>query len=500
MLHYQHRSIDQEQAGRPITTETLCLFNVLAPGPNGERIIQTFQGLLDDVIACCHRSGRNTKVHDTRLKFPMPALHLMHGFRFSQRDLLTTALLQNRSGLIGAPTRYGKCLGLGTPVMMFTGYTKPVEQIQEGDFVMGHDGTPRRVVGVVKGRDQMYRITPNSGGDSWVCTQDHVLCLWRTPQGSRKKSPKKDRKEYLFTAAQVARSSKTFKHLHKLVRRSINYTEGPLVVDPYIYGLWLGDGTSDGPAITTADAKVAWDFIRYAKRNGMGWRSTKQPNNKSRVYTISKGLGYRWKGLKKDDGSRRCLFDAFTRLSNKPEGKRILSEYLFNSKENRLQLLAGLIDSDGYSNGGMTFAITTKWEGLRDDILRLARSLGFLASNSEVWKSCPTANGVFRGKYQNIGISGRIGDIPVRLERKKIGKLKHRRNPLISGFKIEAIGEDAYFGFELEGPDKLFLLGDFTVTHNTTLIINTLRAFPNLRTVVTAPGIDLLKQTQADIV
>ena len=106
---------------------------------------------------------------------------------------------------------------------------------------------------------------------------------------------------------------------------------------------------------------------------------------------------------------------------------------------------------------------------------------------------------MFQGKYQSIGISGNIEDIPVRMERKKIGKLKHRRNPLISGFKIEAIGEADYFGFELEGPDKLFLLGDFTVTHNTTLMINTLRAFPHTRTVVTAPGIDLLKQTKADI-
>lgn len=70
----------------------------------------------------------------------------------------------------------------------------------------------------------------------------------------------------------------------------------------------------------------------------------------------------------------------------------------------------------------------------------------------------------------------------------------------MSGFKIEPAGIHPFYGFELEGPDKLFLLGDFTVTHNTTCLINTARAFPGLKTVVTAPGIDLLKQLQDDFV
>jgi superfamily II DNA or RNA helicase len=156
MLHYEHRSIDQEQAGRPITVETLCLFNTLTPGPNGERIIQTFQGLLDDILECCQRHGRATQVHDTRLKFPMPSLHLMHGFRFSQRDLLTKALLQNRSGLIGAPTRYGKSTLLINALRAFpnvrTVVTAPgVDLLKQLQADIVEKCPTRKVVGIYTG-------------------------------------------------------------------------------------------------------------------------------------------------------------------------------------------------------------------------------------------------------------------------------------------------------------------------------------------------------------
>lgn len=498
LLTYVHRSIDMETRGRPITSAPRAMFEMGEPY-KGRPVLHTYQGLMGYVVACLQDNGCEIKYRDNRNVFPTPLLHKMFGFRFSQSTMLTQALVQQKSGLIGAPTRYGKCLGRGTLVMMATGFTKPVEDIKEGELVMGHDGTPRRVVGVVQGRDLMYRITPNSGGDIWTCTQDHILCLWRTPQGSPKKSPNKDGKEYLFSARQTAEGTKTFKHFHKLVRRGVDYPHKASEVDPYIYGLWLGDGSFNEPQITTADAAVARAFLRYAAANGMGWRVNKKPGNKARTYVLSKGIGYRWKGLNKTDGSRCCAFASFVRKSSKPEGKRIDPVYLFNSRAIRLELLAGLIDSDGYAVNKKVFEITTKWEGLRDDILRLARSVGFLASSRFVEKSCPTANGIFTGRYHSICISGNLEDVPVRLERKKIKDLKHRRNPLISGFSIEETGEDDYFGFELEGPDKLFLLGDFTVTHNSTLLLNTIRAFPGLKTVVTAPGIDLLQQLQEEL-
>jgi superfamily II DNA or RNA helicase len=71
-------------------------------------VCNTMHGLIDDVCGWLHAHGVEYVVHDTRLDMPEPSLDMMHGFRFSQRELLETALKQNKSGLIGAPTRFGK--------------------------------------------------------------------------------------------------------------------------------------------------------------------------------------------------------------------------------------------------------------------------------------------------------------------------------------------------------------------------------------------------------
>jgi superfamily II DNA or RNA helicase len=74
-----------------------------------------------------------------------------------------------------------------------------------------------------------------------------------------------------------------------------------------------------------------------------------------------------------------------------------------------------------------------------------------------------------------------------------------RVDPLITGFRVEKIGEGDYFGFELKGEDKKFLMGNFMVTHNSTILRNILRAYPGVHTVVLAPGKSLLKQTVAEM-
>jgi superfamily II DNA or RNA helicase len=71
-------------------------------------VLQTYAGLLDRILQFLVAGGLQFQLHDDRLAFPEPRLDLMHGFRFKQRELLTEFLLKRRSGLLGAPTRYGK--------------------------------------------------------------------------------------------------------------------------------------------------------------------------------------------------------------------------------------------------------------------------------------------------------------------------------------------------------------------------------------------------------
>jgi len=74
------------------------------------------------------------------------------------------------------PTGGGKCLGAGTPVLMFDGTIMPVEQVCVDDLLMGPDSTPRRVLSLARGREMLYRVTPKKG-DPYVVNESHILSL-----------------------------------------------------------------------------------------------------------------------------------------------------------------------------------------------------------------------------------------------------------------------------------------------------------------------------------
>jgi SpoVK/Ycf46/Vps4 family AAA+-type ATPase len=79
-------------------------------------------------------------------------------------------------GLAGA----GKCYGRGTQIMMVDGTIKSVEDVKEGDQVMGDDGTPRNVLpnSLIHNQDKLFKITPNNQGQTpFVCNEDHILVL-----------------------------------------------------------------------------------------------------------------------------------------------------------------------------------------------------------------------------------------------------------------------------------------------------------------------------------
>lgn len=85
--------------------------------------------------------------------------------------------------LLQLPTGGGKCLVKGTPVLMFDGSIKPVEQVQEGDMLMGDDSTPRRVLSTCTGEELCYDIIPiDSMANKWGCNESHILSLkcWAT--------------------------------------------------------------------------------------------------------------------------------------------------------------------------------------------------------------------------------------------------------------------------------------------------------------------------------
>lgn len=368
------------------------------------------------------------------------------------------SLLRSDTTVFLAPSNIGKCLGIDTPVMMADGTVRPVQAIVQGDLLMGPDGNPRRVLSTTRGAGPLFRVTPKSGGMSWVCNDVHVLSL----KAARNEGRYRRDEIVNVPANEYVKKNGNYKNIMRLWRAGLEFEEKPLTVSPYILGLWLGDGHSDRAALTTADQEIASEWKSWVEGCGDIVREYTQDGNASRTYA----------GCAKFRGANRVSTQKLRDLGL-INNKHIPHLYKTASRAQRLELLAGIIDTDGHC-GGRAFTVFSKLKVLAEDYAYLARSLGLKASVASVTKTIKDRD--FAGAYWQVVIQGRISEVPTRLTRKH-GE-DGQKDPALSGFRIESIGEGDYYGFTLDG-DHLFLLGDFTVTHNTTSMITVLCA--NLR-------------------
>lgn len=360
------------------------------------------------------------------------------------------------------PPSSGKCLGVDTPVLMYDGTIKRVQDVVIGDVLMGDDSTPRTVLKLYSGLDQMYKVVP-ARGDSYKVNQEHILSLQARVHEDRRVSIDIPIKDFI-------RSTPSFRKYFLGYRVGVDFpaTQNSLPIHPYILGCWLGDGTSKSAGFTTVDRELV-DKIN----------SLLPPELKLRKYN-TKVSNCAW-GIStgKKQGGRRGRVNEFLnglKGLNLIGNKHIPHAYLTASREQRFELLAGLLDTDGNVSNN-TYEFVQKREHLTDQLIFLARSLGFTANKTTRTNTWTYKGKLKSGTYFRAGISGKdLEQIPVVIPRKKIVHPK-KESSSHTRLTAEAQGIGAYYGFELSGNGR-FLLGDFTVTHNTTLFIDPLISLP----------------------
>lgn len=415
---------------------------------------------------------------------PASAGMLLNHQKFISR-FLSPKTLNDEILLFHAPGT-GKCHSKDTPIIMFDGSIKMVQDIQKGDVLMGDDSNPRKVLSLAQGVDEMYDIIPVKG-EKYTVNSEHILCLKYSGNEtiyevkSQKKKPFKvkyvDHETYKLKAYSFSTNEDAQEYLDNLGEQVIeievkNYLKLPLFMksklkgyrkgiefpyqdvmfDPYIIGFWLGDGSKRSSVITSQDSSVL-KYIRY-KIIEYGLNLNYQSQYDYRLSAEFRG------GINQ-------MIKALTNygLIN---NKHIPLEYTANSREVRLQLLAGLIDSDGdYSIKDKCFTITQKLERLADDIVYLCRTLGFAAykkSRTGTW----TYKGIKNtGTYFRVSISGNgMSEIPTKIPRKRATDRTQIKDAMVTGINVNSIGKGDYYGFTLDGNNR-YLLGDCTVTHNT---------------------------------
>ncbi len=350
------------------------------------------------------------------------------------------------------------CHAKGQGILMSNGEIKKVEDILVGDFVMGGDGTPRKVLSLHHGSDQMYKISPIKGSP-FIVNGGHILSLISTNEGKAFRGCTTGNEINNISVNDYLKKSNTYKHLYKLYKGSVDTfgNNKDLVIPPYVLGVILGDGSISQRelSITTPDVEIYPELINFAKSincviridcNSSGCPSLHFRGKETFAYgqaTYSK--------LLQQIGLRGC----------DSSSKFIPFEYKTSSRENRLELLAGLLDTDG-SLSHNEYDYISKSKQLAEDIVFVARSLGFRCSVKPCQKYSQNGTG---GTYYRLCISGNTELIPCRVKRKQAETRTQKKRVNVTGFKVESIELGEYFGFECDG-DHLYMLDDFTVTHN----------------------------------
>lgn len=393
----------------------------------------------------------------------------------------------DKNGLVILPTG---CHAKGSSVLTSDGVCIKVEDVKVGDFLLGNDGTPRKVLELHNGVDDMYKVKPIKG-EPFVVNGGHILHLYKTNEGKGYNScqPRYDEisvKEY------VAKSA-NYKHLHKLHRVSqIDFGNDKYLFDPYFVGLYLGDGCCiNGINITTQREEVVEYLREFARTYGLGFRAAEKRNGENKA----KSYFFPYAFANNNTPNPLQVTIRGLGLEGKVAGDKFIPhQYKVASVEDRFSLLAGLLDTDAfYDKEKNTFEYCSKSKRLADDVVFVCRSLGFFA---QIGKTK-----VVKGEsYYRIQISGDLNLIPTKVAIRQGRARKQKKSVLVTGFSVEYIGRGEYFGFTLDG-NHLYCDNQFFIHHNSgkSLVIADIASRLEGPLLVFQPSKEILQQNFAKL-
>ena len=321
----------------------------------------------------------------------------------------------------------GKCLLKGTPLIMNDGTIKNVENIKEGDLLMGDDSTPRKVLSLARGYDKMYSIIQKDN-DTYTVNSEHILCLKAMNYPLYKNTKNQIIIEWLENNNFC---SKIFNNIDKNdANRFYNLIQNNEYTNNNILEISIIDYL-----------KLSKDKKKILK----GYRVPIELPKRS-INNNPYDIGYHF-------------FDNCLSIDDYKYNDNNIDDYKYNDQNIRLELLAGIIDR--YAN-----LYNNKYEINKDilndnkinDLVYIVKSLGYNIKD-------------------NIIYGDNLNKIPIRIEENKIKYNKYlNSNSLEYNIKVKFLRNDEYYGFTLDGNCR-FLLGDFTVTHNTCTAISIAEGF-----------------------
>ena len=265
----------------------------------------------------------------------------------------------------------------------------------------------------------------------------------------------------------------------------VNWEKRDVKLDPYVLGLWLGDGYQNGRGFAInaeEDIEILQYLKEWGKENDANFANVpncdvcKKNKNVIDFIPCKSCAAYSISSIEFKGQMYKAPLKNLLKMYNLLDEKFIPQEYLINDRETRLKVLAGLIDSDGHvykERDGRRISISQGMmhERLAKDIIYLVRSLGIQCTETLMNTTWTYKGELRKGKAININISGNIEDIPTLVKRKKCSR-PLKREVLNSGkLSIKKIEDGEFIGVSIDGNER-FVLEDFTVTHNCTCVFS----------------------------
>lgn len=398
------------------------------------------------------------------------ALRQLDELDFSEQNLqLVRELLAMPYKLImlAGPMGSGKGSPAWERILTPSGWTTYGE-IKVGDTVIGSDGKATEVTGVFpRGELDVYKVAFNDGSSVTV-DGDHLWSVQSADSRHKGRGFKTIATSEL--AASPLRNSKS-NDAHRWfipVVKPVQFSkqESPLPVHPYVLGALLGDGGFDGRGVnfSSVDADFA-EHVNERLPEGVSLRLLDKAPSRA-----GKCPHYNVVGNGKDNALLQ-EFRSMGLLGKKSADKFVPEQYLYASVEERLELLRGLMDSDGHADtvSGAEFSSVSK--ALADAVVFITRSLGGVAKISERYTGYKNNQGVRVEGQLSYRVTVKLPAEfnPFRLSRKADAWVAPSKYPVARAISsIEPVGRDEVICIQVAADDSLYVADHFIVTHNTT--------------------------------
>ena len=341
---------------------------------------------------------------------------------------------------------HDECYAPDTLILTEDFIFKPIKEINIGDKVIVEGGKVKTVVNKTSGETDRYLVKQPYGKD-YIVTKNHRLVFNRYIFNGKNNS--KRHEEVIMTPEEyLNKSSFIRKHLTRVASNGIESEDVFNGIPPYLLGLWLGDGRKQAFTILINKEEEP-ELLHYL---GM--------------IAQMKNIPFE---LKKSDSPKIVEF-AFKGINQSLRdigvynNKHIPEQYIKSSIDTRLQLLAGLIDSDGHSDKKKNvIEIGLSKKHIVESIRFIALSCGISCSNIQ------EASTNFGTKSYSVSLSGDLARIPIITKKKSfedyIPKTRGRRNKV----SVEYLDKGDYVGIQVDGDsddERKLILSDFTLSLN----------------------------------